>query len=164
MDKKEILGQIQNQISVFDNKASILLSVVGIVFALSLSFLDVFHADFFISQSVVYRNWYYVLFSIFILSAIVSIGSLVFVIFPRKNNTGKKYPNYYYDISSMSKDELRARLSSQIDDVKDEYLLGQIMINSKICKRKNIAILIGIYSLIPFILLIAALTIMTMLG
>ena len=40
--KQEILSGISNQISSFDNKASILISAIGILFALSLSFLDVF--------------------------------------------------------------------------------------------------------------------------
>ena len=45
-NNKEILKEVQSQISFFDNKASILLSVVGIIFALTLSFLDVFHSEF----------------------------------------------------------------------------------------------------------------------
>ena len=41
-EKKEILSNIQNQISAFDNKASIFLAAIGIVFALSISLFDVF--------------------------------------------------------------------------------------------------------------------------
>ena len=163
--QKDILEQIQSQISIFDNKASILLSVVGIMFALSLSFLDVFHAEFFINQSASYHKWYYVLFSMFILSAMVSIASLVSVIVPRKNNTGKKYPNYYYDIAGMTKEEITTMLFNTTNENKtSDSMLGQILINSRICKKKHIATQIGAFSLIPFVLFISILTIMTMLG
>ncbi len=41
-EKQKILDNVYLQISSFDNKANIFITVIGIVFALSLSFLDVF--------------------------------------------------------------------------------------------------------------------------
>ena len=47
MSKEEKLGlnlqEVQNQIVKMDNKANLLITIVGIVFAISLSMLGVFH-------------------------------------------------------------------------------------------------------------------------
>ena len=61
-EKHEILSGISNQISSFDNKASILISAIGIVFALSLSFLDVFCEEKFLLKSQNFKTFYYILF------------------------------------------------------------------------------------------------------
>ena len=61
-NNKKISEEVQSQISFFDNKASILLSVVGIIFALTLSFLDVFHSEFFLGKDITFRTFYILLF------------------------------------------------------------------------------------------------------
>lgn len=54
---KEILQGIQSQIGNFDNKASIFLATVGIVFALSSSFLEIFHSEWYIQlEDEVYKS------------------------------------------------------------------------------------------------------------
>ena len=60
-NNKKILEEVQSQISFFDNKASILLSVVGIIFALTLSFLDVFHSEFFMGNNATFKTFYILL-------------------------------------------------------------------------------------------------------
>ena len=158
-DNKEILNGIQAQISSFDNKASILLSVVGIVFAIALSFLDVFHSDFFIKQINCFKIGYYIVFGAFILSTAVSIFSFAMVVLPRKHKPGTKYPNYYKDIVKMTKNELETTLKDYAE--KSDLVLDQIKINSEICKKKHKWIFAGIILLIPFVLSIITLTFMT---
>ena len=162
MNKKEILDGIQSQIVSFDNKASILLSVVGIVFALALSFLDVFHAGFYIEQSKYYQVCYCIFFVLFIIVAIAAMVCYVLVILPRRNKTQYMYGNYYLDICQMSKEEL-VKIYSKEDNV-DDCLLGQIIINSQICSKKHKYILAGIVLLIPFGLLLIALILLTICG
>ena len=84
-DNKKILDGIQNQISSFDNKASILLSVVGIIFALTLSFLDLFHNDFYIVKNTFFKRWFSSVFVLYIVVAILIIVCFILVIVPREN-------------------------------------------------------------------------------
>jgi len=156
---KEILCDVQSQIASFDNKAGLLISVVGIVFALALSFLDVFHMGYFKEQSTCFKTWYYLLFVFFIVIAIFSILSFAMVILPRKHKGKTKYPNYYKDIIKMNLGELKHAIKSYTE--KDDLILEQLKINSEICNRKHKWLCSGILSLIPFILSITALTIMT---
>lgn len=161
-EKKEILLGINNQISSFDNKASILISAIGIVFALSLSFLDVFCEETFLLKSQNFKTFYYILFILFIINSIIVIGSYILVIIPRKKIGNKKYVNYYNDIAEFDLDE-----HDDYDGLLEEYtknnrlLTEQIIINSKICKKKHLFLKIGITSLIPFSLLLLALIILT---
>ena len=156
---KEILDGIQAQIASFDNKASALLSVVGIVFALALSFLDVFHEDYFIEQAKCFKIWYYILFIIFLVATFFSIFSFAMVIFPRKHRSNIKHPNYYKDIIKMTTGELETKIGDYFK--KNDLILSQIKINSGICEKKHKWTITGVLSLIPFVLSIIVLTIMT---
>ncbi len=158
-NKKEILNGVQNQIASFDQKASILLSVVGIIFAIALSFLDVFHTDHFTNQSDCFKIWYYVLFIIFIIVTAFSIFSFAMVILPRKHHVKTKYPNYYKDIVQMTEAELEEAISKYSE--KSKLIIEQIKINSGICEKKHKWIFSGILTLIPFVSIIIVLTIMT---
>ena len=160
--KHEILSGISNQISSFDNKASILISAIGIVFALSLSFLDVFCDEDFLLKSQNFKTVYYILFILFIINTIIVIGSYIFVIMPRKKIGNKKYANYYNDIAELDIDDHK-----DYDDLLEDYtkndklLTEQIIINSKICKNKHKFLKIGIISLIPFSILLVVLIVLT---
>ena len=160
--KHEILSGISNQISSFDNKASILISAIGIVFALSLSFLDVFCDEDFLLKSQNFIIVYYILFILFIINTIIVIGSYILVIIPRKKIGNKKYANYYNDIAELDIDDHK-----DYDDLLEDYtkndklLTEQIIINSKICKNKHNFLKIGIISLIPFSILLLVLIVLT---
>ena len=112
-----------------------MLSVVGIVFALALSFIDVFHEDFYLSACECFKTWYTVVFCLFIFSATVTILFFVLVIIPRKNKEETLYANYYWDVCKMNSEQLSAALKDYSD--KDELVIGQIRINSAICKNKH---------------------------
>ena len=161
-EKHEILSGISNQISSFDNKASILISAIGILFALSLSFLDVFCEEKFLLKSQNFKTFYYILFILFIINTIVVIGSYILVIIPRKKIGNKKYANYYNDIAELDIDN-----HEKYDDLLENYtkndklLTEQIIINSKICKNKHKFLKIGIISLIPFSIFLLVLIVLT---
>ena len=158
-NQKELLNEVQSQIASFDNKASILISVVGIIFALALSFLDVFHMDFFIEQSAFFRGWYYGLFIAFIVATVFSILSFAMVILPRKHRAQAQFPNYYRDIVKMNSEDLKTAINKYVEE--DALIIGQLKINSEICYKKHKWLCVGIISMIPFVLILIALTIIT---
>ena len=160
--EKEILNGVQAQISSFDNKASILLSVVGIIFALTLSFLDVFHADYYIAKSSAYKGWYFTLFIIYIILTIVLIVSLILVIIPRSHKTKKKYSDYYKDIDDMSIDKLKESIYNSSKN--DTDVLEQIKINSNICAKKHYCLKLGAIMYIPFIICIVIMILLVMIA
>lgn len=161
-EKNDILSGISNQISSFDNKASILISAIGIVFALSLSFLDVFCEEEFLLKSLIFKTFYYILFILFIFNTIIVIGSYILVIMPRKKIGNKKYANYYNDIAKLDIDDHKDYDDLLEDYTKNDILLTeQIIINSKICKIKHTFLKVGIISLIPFSILLLVLIVLT---
>ena len=159
-NKKEILEGIQSQISSFDNKANILLSVVGIIFALTLSFLDVFHSEFFLGKEATFRTFYILFFICYILVTISLIILLILVILPRKHKGKEKYPNYYRDINDLSKQDLKAAIKTYSEE--DDMILEQIKINAEICMNKHKCLRLGVIFFIPFIICIVAMILMTM--
>ena len=161
-EKHEILSGISNQISSFDNKASILISAIGILFALSLSFLDVFCEEKFLLKSPIFKTFYYILFILFIFNTIIVIGSYILVIIPRKKIGNKKYANYYNDIAELNIDD-HEKYDYLLENYtkNDKLLTEQIIINSKICKNKHKFLKNGIISLIPFSILLLVLIVLT---
>ena len=158
-EEKEILDGVQSQISSFDNKASILLSVVGIIFALTLSILDVFHSDYFQSKIIGFKVCYIVFFISYIIVTIFLILCLLLVVYPRKNKNAQKYPNYFYDVNNMTKEELNDSIKNYKKD--SSLILEQIKINSSICARKQKWLKFGIFLLIPFSFLMVLMIFMT---
>ena len=157
---EKILEGVQAQISFFDNKASILLSAVGIIFALTLSFIDVFHSEFFLGKDATFRTFYILLFICYILITISLIIFLILVILPRKHNGKEKYPNYYRDINELSKQDLKAAIKRYSEE--DDMILEQIKINAEICMKKHKCLKLGVILFIPFIICIVATILMTM--
>lgn len=147
MDNKvkanENINIIKEQIDKFDNKANILIAIVSIIFAISLSMLDILKNRESITIS-------YILLLIFTSCYFISFGLemffLIMVIYPRrKKNKDKKSLSYYLDVSSMTDDEIDACLenidcSSEID---------QLRINANICTRKHKFLVRAIWTLIP---------------
>lgn len=69
-EKQKILDNIYLQISSFDNKANIFIIVIGIVFALSLSYLDVFKDCNFVKSNSGVKIYNYICFMLFVLNII----------------------------------------------------------------------------------------------
>ena len=162
--KQIILEGIYGQIASFDNKASILISVIGIVFALSLSFLDIFSTKNFAETTLCKRIVYYSLFIIFILNTFASIFSYIMVIIPRIKKGTNKYANYYKDASNYNIDDNGVAEYNNIFDSynnDDNLITKQIIINSKICAKKHNWLRNGIISLIPFSILLFVLILLT---
>lgn len=160
VEKETILSGINSQISSFDNKASILISAIGIIFAVSLFFLDVFNGEEFSTKNYSYKVAYYILFLLFTLNTIASIGSYILVIIPRKKLGDNEYANYYSDIAKLNINEYEKYNDLLENYTKDDLLLTeQIIINSKICKFKHRWLKIGIILLIPCTLLLLSLTV-----
>lgn len=145
--RMEILSNIYSQISSFDSKAGIALSVIGIVYALLLDFTNIYDVDCYLESTAenlkkIY-NW---LFPIFCTIGAISILFFIIVLFPRGHKKGKTYINYYKDVSKMKDEEYKERIkkgftSDEIDD--------QIKVNAKICNKKDIWLRLGFFSLIP---------------
>ena len=161
--RAEILDCIQCQISKFDNKANILLIVVGLIFAGSMQVFTVFsdldrilESEKFISLCV---------FGVaYLLNSMLTIGLLVGVVYPRRKKYNKKDidVNYYYDIHRYAQLKGKEKLSEKIDDYNHEdkdVMVSQIIINSSIAVKKHQFITASCISMIPqyviFIVLIA---------
>ena len=160
---KNILQNIYNQINSFDNKASILISVIGILFGLSFSFLNVL--DKVISNendlTLSIKTGEYIIFSITyiysIVNAILSIFFALLVIIPRKHNRGEKYINYYNDLKNMSYEDFLKKGDEFVFN--NKKLFEQININSKICSKKHFYLKASIISLGPYAISIIALVV-----
>ena len=147
MDTKDKANEkiiiIKEQIDKFDNKANILIAIVSIVFAVSLSMLDIFREFESITVS-------YILLLIFTSLYFISFGLemffLIMVIYPRrKKNKDKKSLSYYLDVSSMTDDEINACL----ENIDRSSEIDQLRINANICTRKHKFLVRAIWTLIP---------------
>ena len=147
MEKKEILNNLLSQINAFDSKASILVTAVGVVFALVSSLLLDSNLSAWQSESsigIVYK----VLFLLFLLISLIVMFCMVMVILPRRRKDDRKlYPNYYLDITKIEKEKLD-------DAIKNIDIDGQIKINAAICTKKEIWFRRGILLLIPFAIIL----------
>ena len=149
-EKQKILDNLYVQISSFDNKANIFITVIGIVFALSLSFLDIFKDCNFIKSSCEVKIYYYICFMLFVVNIIFSIFAFVMVIVPRKYKGKKVNANYYKHIARMNVDDLKNEVNDYIKD--EEQIINQIKINGDICNKKHNWTLTGMISLLPCII------------
>lgn len=154
MDSKdktnENIAIIKEQIDKFDNKANILITIVGIIFAISLSVLDIFRVFKSITAS-------YILLLIFTSLYFISFGLemifLIMVIYPRqKKNKDKKSLSYYLDVSTMTDEEIRTCLESK--DCSSE--IDQLKNNANICSRKHKLLVKAIWTLIPLFVFVIA--------
>lgn len=148
-EKKEVLNGIYAQIGSFDNKAGLLISVLGIVFGLSLDFFGIFSkCSFLCLESVFLKIICYIAFGIYCLSFLFSIFSFVLVIIPRSHKIKNNNVNYYKDICNMSETEFEKSFEEYCES--DSITTNQIFINSQICNKKHLFLKAGIYGLIPF--------------
>ena len=161
--RAEILDGIQCHISKFDNKANILLIVVGLIFAGSMQVFTVFSDLDRILESAKFISL--CVFGVsYLLNSMLTIGLLVGVVYPRRKKYNKKDidVNYYYDIHRYTQLKGKEKLSEKIDDYNHEdkdVMVSQIIINSKIAVKKHQFIKASCISMIPqciiFIILIS---------
>ena len=145
------LLSIQEQINKFDNKANSLITIVGIVFALSLGILDTFNQFFGEELTAELRLKFRVLiaFSIlYFISFTVELVFLILVVYPRKKKEGQPSLTYYADVAGLSKEQIR-ELLRESEENSLATTIDQISINAKICKQKHRFSVIAIWSLIP---------------
>lgn len=154
---KEILAGILNQINSFDSKAGMLISVIGIVFGLSLSLLS------YISNYPDYSTkhvFYSIIFVLFVISSITAITFSVLVIIPRTSKEKKNNVNYYMDLCEMDYELFKYNSSNFYND--ESIFFNQIKTNAIICKKKHKFLRLSILSLIPtctFLLILIAMVI-----
>lgn len=144
------ITSMQEQINKFDNKANILITIVGIIFALSLGILDTFNQFDKNSMTCEMQEkyiWLLILSALYFVSFAIELTFLIIVIFPRKKKDGKASINYYMDAANMNQEEIRALLDN--DDEENASAVDQILVNAKICKSKHKNLVIAIWCLIP---------------
>ena len=151
-EKQNILDGIIDQISSFDNKANILITAIGIAFSISLIFVErPYNSQLF--KKIDYYNLYLIIFIIYIISSITAITFFILVVVPRRKKGDNYYANYYNDIAKLEIDDIEkynSIFNKYIDD--DKLLTEQIIINSKICKKKHNNLKNGILMLIIMVL------------
>lgn len=141
---KEILNGILAQINSFDSKAGILISVIGIIFGLSLTLLANFKGYSADKPKLIAFATVYILF---VISSLVTITFSVLVIVPRESKEKKNNVNYYMDLCEMSYDDFKSNSNSFYAD--ESIFFNQIKTNAKICKKKHCFLKWSIFSMIP---------------
>ncbi|MCL2522609.1 MAG: DUF5706 domain-containing protein [Erysipelotrichales bacterium] len=138
--KEHTLGKLLAQISAFDQKAGILISVLGIVFALSFTLIDVIN-----NKDIEVRTILYAFFMLFLASLMFSLSTSILVIYPRKrkNKAAEKSFTYYMDLINISDAEFNKRCES-----KNGFLIEQINENARICRVKHLFVKLSIFGLI----------------
>ncbi len=176
--KAEIFSEIEMQINKMDNKSGLLISAVGIVFALTIDLFGVFLQDGFSTACECYKVFCYLFSIMYISSFIISMVFFVLTIFPRKNkkqkviNEEKLHINYYYDLSelqrenSFDKEKRNQIFNEKIEEelCSGENLTNQIFSNADICRRKHDNLNAGIKALIPFAISLIGLIILLIIG
>ena len=159
-NREEILNgfitDTKNQIAAFDQKAGIMLTTIGIMFALITYFCGIFVSEAFKTGEAVFKWFYITFFILFCISAVFALACFTLVIVPRrkpkKHNSdlnAQKHINYYYDGASLKLNEFKELLDNYVAD--ESVLIQQIINNDKICKRKHLFLIFGIFALIPFV-------------
>ena len=142
---QRILDGVQSQISAFDSKAGILISVIGIVFALSLSMLDVFPN---LTNVTIQYVVLAVTYGLSLLCELAAIFCSIMVVFPRSHKEIKPCNvNYYMDLSQMDYEAFKTAKSNFFS--REETIFRQIETNAKIAKRKHYWLKASIICLIP---------------
>ena len=155
--KRLSLELILNQITSFDNKASIIVSTLGIVFALSFTVIDVIS-----SKSDQIKPYIFSSFLFFLISIIVALTFSVLVLFPknRKGKFNQKSLTYYKDLKDITNDEY-IRLFK--DNGNCGISIEQINQNARICSFKHLMLKISIILMIPMVLCFLITTILIIL-
>lgn len=178
--KEQIFCEIENQINKMDSKAGMLISALGIVFALTTDLFSIYSIEKFNDFSVSFKAFCFVITGLYCLSFVFSMFMFIGAILPRTNKKQKKlnnedfHVNYYYDLSNKlrlaSKNKnidiselFNKAIESEINDG-HKNLENQIFTNADICRKKHDKIVMGIVGLIPFVISMIGLIILMILG
>lgn len=147
----EAVVAIQEQINKFDNKANSLITIVSIVFALSLGLLETFNQFIgieFTAKMQLKFNWLIALSIVYFISFATEMNFLLLVIYPRRKKRGKKTICYYLDAAKLSKEEIVEQITSQ-DNSDIDIEAEQISVNAKICSSKHKFLVVSIWLMLP---------------
>lgn len=155
--KKLSLELILNQITSFDNKASIIVSILGIVFALSFTVIEVIS-----TKSDQIKPYIFSSFLFFLVTIIAALTFSVLVLLPknRKGNSDHKSLTYYKDLKDITSDEY-IKLFKYNDDC--GISIEQINQNARICSFKHLMLKISIVLMIPMVLFFLLTTVLIIL-
>lgn len=139
---KNSLECIQKSIASFDNKATSLLTAVGIIFSFSLLSLDTLDGK---ELSV----WFYISAGLYLLSFLVSIVCLILVIVPRGKNKKEKEIkcNLYQRDVYESLDDKNFKDFIEKESA-DEVILSQVRSCVRIAHIKELFLLIATIAII----------------
>lgn len=141
---KEILNGILAQINSFDSKAGILISVIGIIFGLSLTLLNNFKEY---KDCLPKLTAFAIVYLLFVISSLIAIVFSVLVILPRESKEMKNNVNYYMDPCEMDNCSFKSNSKAFYSD--GSIFFNQIKTNAKICKKKHKFLRRSIMSMIP---------------
>lgn len=175
--KIKIYNDIENQIKKMDNKAGMLISVLGIIFALTMDLFAIYNIEKFNNFNLGSKVLCFIITGLYCLSFVFSMFMFISVILPKTNKKQKKlnnedfHVNYYYDLSNMSrlanKDKSVDRSKLFNEALENEVANGQknlenqIFTNGDICRKKHDKIVLGIIGLIPFVISMLGLIVLT---
>lgn len=154
-NNKEILSGVLSQINSFDSKASILISVIGIIFALSFSLLEYFSLY---ACNEIKHITFAITYILFVISSLLTIAFSVLVIIPRTSKEKKNNINYYMDLCEINYDDFKRNSSDFYFD--ESVFFNQIKTNAKICKKKHKFLRLSIFSMIPTSIFVIILIVM----
>lgn len=144
-NNKGILSGVLNQINSFDNKASILITVMGIIFGLSLTFLERYKD---LEGCDCIKFCFKLIYILYVFSSLLSIIFSLFVIFPRINKKQKPVNvNYYIDLCGMDYKNFKENSDDFFNN--EETFFNQIKSNANVCKKKHKYLRISIFCMIP---------------
>ncbi len=158
---KESLASVQNTISNCDNKASVLLNAVGVVFGFS-----IFSVQELANKSGVIKTLVFIVGALYLLSFLVAIVSLVIIVFPRGRNREERkrqidYCLYPEDLFKHSKEEDLKEFLSKEDD--EDVVIEQIKVCSRIAHTKEVLLRLATISITIFSLLLVFLVVLLIL-
>ena len=145
-NKKEVLDSIQGYIANFDNKATSLLTAIGVIFGFSLFSIGELGGKVGAIKTLII-----VIGVLYLLTFTVSIISLVIIIFPRKkwvsaNLDHYDYNHYYEDIYKKRNNKDFAFFINE--ESNEDVLLDQIKQCSRIAHIKSLLLKVSVVSII----------------
>ena len=154
---QESLSAVQSTIANYDNKASALLTAVGIVFGFSL-----FSVQELSNKTDTVKVFCYIFGILYLLAFVTSLILLVLIVFPRRRNKKEKenkidYPLYNEDLyEHLNKGDIDTFVK---DGYKDDATLDQIKVCSRICHTKETLLRAAVISIIVFTVCLVALVV-----
>ena len=143
--KQISLDIILNQIASFDHKASVIVSILGILFALSFLVIEII-----MDKQGNVKIYIFISFILFLISIISSLILAVLVLKPRKRKgkSKEKSLTYYIDLENMTEDEYLKILEKNNKNV---LIFEQLNENARICHNKHKLLVGSIICMIPLI-------------